>query len=42
MKTIEVEIKDDRRIYKIDVGNMPFEKAVEYIERIKQELNQKS
>ncbi len=39
--TVEITIKDDRRIYRIDIGDMPSEKVVEYIERIKEEINQK-
>lgn len=38
---IEIEIKNGRRIYKIDVGDMPSERIAEYLERVKEEFNQK-
>ncbi len=44
--TIEITIKikddrNDRRIFYIDVGDMPSSKAAEYLERIKKEINGK-
>ena len=40
--TIEVEIKNNKKIYKVDVGNMPIEKSKKYFEQITKELEIKN